>query len=224
MHDPETPGPHAVVVGGGRVGRPLVELVADFGGDPVVVEADADRCATLESVTEARVVHGDGRRRDALTEASVGRADVTVAVTGDSETNIAVCETARDMAPSTRTVARADSPESARREAGRAAVDSVVFPERAGARLALSHVFEEARDPLGSLPAGIETAVLVAAPGAPVVGRSPREVTLPGRARVVADLRQSTLVRPEGTFEAGHEYLVAMTEDVADEVRRRFEG
>jgi trk system potassium uptake protein TrkA len=213
-----------LVAGGGRVGRRLAELLGDYGHETVVVEADAERCETLRAVLGDRVVAGDARRRAVLDEADVQWCDVAAAVTGDGERNLEVCESVRAAAPAVRTVARADSPETAAREAERSFVDSVVFPERAGARLALSHVLDGDGDDLAALPPGFEVAVFTAAEGAPVVGRSPRDAALPDGSRVVGDLRRSVLVTRETPLEAGHEYLVAFDRDVADDVRDLFEG
>jgi NhaP-type Na+/H+ or K+/H+ antiporter/Trk K+ transport system NAD-binding subunit len=83
-----------LVIGGGRLGRTLVERLDERGENPIIVERDE------ATVTELRaqgysVVRGNGTNAAVLDEAGVKDAKMVVATTGDDDQNILACQTAR---------------------------------------------------------------------------------------------------------------------------------
>ncbi|MBN2615990.1 MAG: Trk system potassium transporter TrkA [Bacteroidales bacterium] len=84
-----------MMVGGGRVGRvAAMQLEHDY--NVKVFEINYNRCEELTEMFEnALVIHGDARDIELLKEEDIQNADVFIAVTEDTETNILTCLHAR---------------------------------------------------------------------------------------------------------------------------------
>jgi trk system potassium uptake protein TrkA len=84
-----------LVIGGGKVGSSLVDVLTTAGHVVSLIEANRDRAADLIEDTDAMVFHGDGSDVELLQAADVSRVDWAVAVTGHDEDNLVACELAR---------------------------------------------------------------------------------------------------------------------------------
>jgi NhaP-type Na+/H+ or K+/H+ antiporter len=83
-----------LIVGGGRVGRALAERLENRGEFVVVVENDDEQIERSRSA--GFTVHeGDGTEADDLRKAGIEDAKIVVAVTGDDDHNLLVCQLAR---------------------------------------------------------------------------------------------------------------------------------
>ena len=87
---------YAVVVGAGKVGWNLARELIQKGNELTLVESDRQRYATVEEELEHAVQFGDGSELWVLERAGIERADMVVAVTGDDEDNILICQVARE--------------------------------------------------------------------------------------------------------------------------------
>jgi trk system potassium uptake protein TrkA len=94
-----------IIVGGGRVGKALLEALQS-GNDISIVEKKAERCEELAGSTNALIIQGDGTNPSMLEEAGVGECDAFIAATADSKTNLVACELARRNKTIKRIVAR----------------------------------------------------------------------------------------------------------------------
>lgn len=210
-----------VVVGGGRVGRETAELLAARDDSVTVVEQDGDVVDGIADAWMATVIHGDGTDPDILEQAGVADADAVAALTGVAGVNLAVCMVAERLSPEVRTVARID-------RAGATAyeefVDEVVFPERAGARVAANEVTGSDVQTLSDVTGEIEVMEIRVAEGAPAAGRSLREVQFPEGTLVVSGDEGDRIARPETTLDPGSRYLVAVDPAVVDEVLALLRG
>lgn len=83
------------MIGGGKVGSRLVDVLAAAGHVVSLIEADPHRAANLIEDTNAMVFLGDGSDVELLQAADVSRVDWAVAVTGHDEDNLVACELAR---------------------------------------------------------------------------------------------------------------------------------
>jgi len=213
-----------VIAGGGRVGFRVAELLGEYGHTPVVIERDEERCRHLVDEHVSMVLQGDATDPGLLEEAAVGRCDVLAALTGDGDTNLAVCAEARELAEGVRTIARADSAAAAEEESDAAFVDAVVYPEHAGARATLTHVLGDGFEQFAAMPEGFELLVVRAGEAAPATGRRVKQLRLPVGSRLIGDVTRSVIVTADTTVESGNQYMLALDRDVADEARRLFEG
>ena len=130
---------NAVIVGGGRVGRRTAAEVAKRGYTVTIIEADEETEDVLADSPATRVGVGDGADVDVFTEANPTMADVVTALTEDTDTNLAVCELAREVVPEARTILRIGQ-EGQQDYAYLNYVDSVVYPAAAGASVAANQI------------------------------------------------------------------------------------
>lgn len=78
-----------MIVGGGKVGFYLAELLSDSGMHIKLIEKDHDRCMELaEDLPDVSVVYGDGTNENVLLEEGIEKVDAFVALTGIDEENI----------------------------------------------------------------------------------------------------------------------------------------
>src|SRR5437867_10647640 len=99
-----------VVVGAGKVGWNLARELIQKGNELTLVESDRQRYATVEEELEHAVQFGDGSELWVLERAGIERADMVIAVTGDDEDNILICQVAREKYGVERVIARCNNP------------------------------------------------------------------------------------------------------------------
>lgn len=86
-----------IILGGGRIGKKTAELLQQSKHNIKIIEKDEDRAFDLaEEMKNILVIKGDGRESSLLVEEDIMDADVFIAVTGVSETNIMSCLLAKN--------------------------------------------------------------------------------------------------------------------------------
>jgi trk system potassium uptake protein TrkA len=105
---------YIIVVGGGKVGYYLTKALLEEGYEVLVIEKDPRKSAQLTDDLGANVLEGDGCEVSTMAEAGMGRADGVVAVTGDDEDNLVVCQVAKHKFNVRRTIARINNPKNER--------------------------------------------------------------------------------------------------------------
>lgn len=96
---------NVVIVGGGKVGRKLVEDFTGEGENVVLIDIKQEICDSVEESYDVRCVAGSGTNVDVLVEAEVSRADLFIAVTENDEYN-ALCSIMANKMGAERCVAR----------------------------------------------------------------------------------------------------------------------
>ncbi len=99
-----------VVVGAGKVGWNLTRELLGKGHDVTLIESDRERFLLIEQELERRIVYGDAAELWVLERAGIGDADIVIAVTGDDEDNLLVCQMAREKYAVDRVIARCNNP------------------------------------------------------------------------------------------------------------------
>ena len=102
---------HIVIVGAGKVGYFLAKRLFLAKHTVSVVDKDKLVCEELAKQLEILVINGDGCDPHILEEAGVKRADVVAAVTGDDEDNLIICQLAKEMFGTRRSVGRVNNPD-----------------------------------------------------------------------------------------------------------------
>lgn len=90
---------NVIIMGGGKTAVRAALTMPDYM-NVKIIESDADRCERLNQLladTDAMVIHGDGRDLALLQEEGIGRTQAFVALTGNAETNILACLTAKKL-------------------------------------------------------------------------------------------------------------------------------
>ncbi|MGH2997134.1 MAG: potassium channel family protein [Gaiellaceae bacterium] len=100
-----------LVVGGGKVGTNVTRTLAGLGHEVVVVEQRKDRYEALDEEFGHGARYGDGTELWVLEGAGITRPpDIVVAVTGDDEDNLVICQLARERYGVPKVVARVNDP------------------------------------------------------------------------------------------------------------------
>ena len=100
-----------VVVGGGKVGVSVTRTLLALGHELVLVEQEQPRYERLEEEFQHRAIHGDATEIFVLEQAGLGRPpDIVVAVTGDDEDNIVICQIAKEKYGVPKVIARVNDP------------------------------------------------------------------------------------------------------------------
>ena len=86
---------YIIVAGGGKVGYYLSQHLLAEGHEVLLIERNPDRVAEINDVLGAVAVAGDGAEAGTQAAAGASRADV-VAVTGEDEDNLVICQVARE--------------------------------------------------------------------------------------------------------------------------------
>ena len=101
---------YVVVVGGGKVGLNLARELIRNGQEVTLVEQDRRAYLRIEQELEHAAQYGDGTELWVLERAGIQRADLVVAVTGDDEDNILICQVAKEKYLCERIIARCNNP------------------------------------------------------------------------------------------------------------------
>src|SRR5512143_3625611 len=97
---------YVIVAGGGKVGYYLAKALINEGHEVLVIERDRRKCEVIAEDLGSVVMRGDAAEASTLTDAGTSRADVVVAVTGDDEDNLVICQMAKRKFSVQRTIAR----------------------------------------------------------------------------------------------------------------------
>ena len=88
---------YALIAGGGKVGSNVLRTLLRLGHEATLIEQRRDRYDRLEEEFEHQVQHGDATEIYVLERAGIERPpDIVLAVTGDDEDNIVICQIARE--------------------------------------------------------------------------------------------------------------------------------
>jgi trk system potassium uptake protein TrkA len=210
-----------VIAGGGRVGFQTAELLADRGHDVTIVERDERIVSEIADAWVATVIRGDATNPDIIEQAGIESADALAALTGESGLNLAVCLAASELAPGIRTVARIDR---AAGESYTRFVDAVLFPERAGARMAANEIVGDDVQTLSDVTGDLDVMLIRVDEDAPAAGRRLTDVRFPEGMVVVSDEEGRRVARSDTTLSPGSRYLIAVESDVTDEALNLLQG
>jgi trk system potassium uptake protein TrkA len=101
---------YVIIAGAGKVGWNLSrELIAN-DQEVTLLESDHRRYRVVEEELEHVVQYGDATELWVLDRAGIQRADLVIAVTGDDEDNIIICQVAKEKYGVERIVARVNNP------------------------------------------------------------------------------------------------------------------
>lgn len=125
---------YAVIVGAGEVGFHIATILSQEGHEVAIIDRDRASFERASQELDVLALHGNGASRRVLEQASMGRADLLVAVTDSDEVNMIACMAAKRVGVAL-TVARVrnyDYIEDMRTlSTGFTGVDQVIQPEAA---------------------------------------------------------------------------------------------
>ncbi len=215
---------YIVVVGAGKVGWNLARELIGKGNEVTVIESNASRFAMVEEELEHAVHYGDGSELWILERAGVGRADMVIAVTGDDEDNILICQVAREKYGVERVIARCNNPRNLQHfellgiKPAVSATDLILrLIEHEVPRYGFLHLLDLPQERL-------EIIEIEVAEGSPADGAQIADLGLPDGSLAIAILRQGTGFVPlaDSVIEAGDEVLIVLDTGLEAKITERF--
>ncbi|MBI4320657.1 MAG: NAD-binding protein [Chloroflexi bacterium] len=214
---------YIIVVGAGKVGYYLAKELINQGHEILVIEKEKRKSETLADELGSVVLRGDGCEASTMAEAGTNRADVIVAVTGDDEDNLVICQMAKRRFNVPRTIARINNPKNERifKLLG---IDATV----SSTEVILSHIEEEIPEYalvhlLKLRDAGVEIVEAKVAASSPAIGKELKDVHLPKDSVISLVIRNGNVIIPTGQTRllAGDD-VVALTKIASEEALRRL--
>src|SRR5712692_732764 len=102
---------YVLIAGGGKVGSNLARTLIRTGHEVTLIEQRPIRFDTLEAEFEHQVHKGDATELFVLERAGIKRPpNIVVAVTGDDEDNVVICQLARERYAVETVIARVNDP------------------------------------------------------------------------------------------------------------------
>ncbi len=209
----EAPGSQRIlVVGAGKVGWNLARELLGKGHEVTLIECDRERYLTIEQELERRIVYGDAAELWVLERAGIGDADIVIAVTGDDEDNLLVCQMAREKYAVERVIARCNNPRN-RSHFELLDIRPYVSATDLILRLIEHEVPTHGLSHLLDLPdEQIEIIELRIEPGSPLADRRVAELEMPRGSLLISVLREGRGIVPTGetVLAAGDEILAVL--------------
>jgi trk system potassium uptake protein TrkA len=218
------PGLYVIIAGAGKVGWNLARELTEAGHEVTVVEQDRRRYLTVEQELEHAVQYGDATELWVLERAGIQRADLVVAVTGDDEDNLLICQVAKEKYLCERIIARCNNPRNLPHfkllgiQPAVSATDLILrLIEHEVPRYGLVHLLDLPEERL-------EIIELVVSEDAPAAGKTVGEIEMPDGSLIISVLRGGTgfVPRPDTPVEAGDEVLVVLDPGLETEVTQHF--
>jgi trk system potassium uptake protein TrkA len=210
---------YVILIGGGKVGSHLAELLIVQGHRVQIIENHPSHLAQLNQTFPPSVVMaGSGDDPETLERAGIRRADVVVAVTGSDETNLVVANLARFDFNVPQTVARVNNPKNTWLFGNEMGVDVAVDQADIIARLLMEEISLGEMITLLKLRRGqFELVEERVNESALVANRHLDELILPPMCSISAILRQGELIIPKGstTLLPGDEILALVHSESA---------
>jgi trk system potassium uptake protein TrkA len=203
---------YIIIAGAGKVGWNLARELMQAEHEVTVIESDRDRYITVEEELEHNIHYGDASELWVLERAGIVRADMVIAVTGDDEDNILICQVAKEKYLVEHTIARVNNPRNVDHfellgiRPVVSATDLILrLIEHEVPHHGLVHLLDLKQEQL-------EIIELEVSPNAPAAGRSISELELPDGCLVVSVLRDGTGFVPKAdtVIESGDEVLAVL--------------
>ena len=205
------------------MGYYLAKTLVNEGYEILLIEKNPKKVLVYAERFGSVVMEGDGAELSTLEAAGTARADVIVAVTGDDEDNLVICQTAKRLFNVPRTIARVNNPKNEEifRKLG---IDVTVsstnvilsiieqeIPERG-----LVHLMTLKHAQVSIVEATVER-------DAPVAGKSLAELTFPPNVVISAVLRDGALLLPKGdTVLQPQDEVIALSNKESEEPLRQM--
>jgi trk system potassium uptake protein len=215
---------YAIIVGAGKVGRNLARELIDKGHEVTVIESSRPCYLAIEEEFEHAAQYGDATELWVLDRAGIQRADLVIAVTGDDEDNMLVCQVAKEKYLCDRIIARVNNPRNTEHfkllgiQPSVSATDLILrLIEHEVPRYGLVHLLalEEER---------LEIIELEVNADAPAVGETVADIALPEGSLIISVLRGGSGFVPKAdtVIEAGDEVLLVLDPGLEEAITSFF--
>jgi len=215
---------YVLIVGGGKVGLNLTRELVAKGHEVTLIEGDRSLYLRIEQELEHAVQYGDGTELWVLERAGIQRADLVVAVTGDDEDNMLICQVAKEKYLVDRIIARVNNPRNLQHFKlldilpAVSATDLILrLIEHEVPKYGLVHLLDLEEEHL-------EIIEMVVADDAPAAGRKVIDIDLPEGSLIISVLREGGGIVPKGDtmIEPGDEVLLVLDPGLEEDITAQF--
>jgi trk system potassium uptake protein len=215
---------YVVICGGGKVGWNLARELIEKQHEVTLVEQDRRRYLIIEEELEHAVQYGDATELWVLERAGIQRADLVIAVTGDDEDNILICQIAKEKYLCERTISRVNNPRNLQHfellgiQPAVSATDLILrLIEHEVPQYGLVHLLD--------LPAErLEIIEIEVTPNAPAASKRVVDIALPDGSLIISVLRSGGGFVPKAdtVIEAGDEVLLVLDPGLETAITEQF--
>ena len=215
---------YVIIVGAGKVGWNLTRELLANDQEVTLLESDHRRYQVVEEELEHVVQYGDATELWVLERAGIQRADLVIAVTGDDEDNIIICQVAKEKYAVGRIVARVNNPRNLQHfkllgvQPAVSATDLIlrlIEHEVPAYGLIQLLALEEER---------LEIIELEVGQGSPAAGQRVKDVVLPDGSLIISVLRggRGFVPQSDSIIEAGDQVLLILDPGLEDRIASQF--
>jgi len=214
---------YIVVAGGGKVGANLARSVLGLGHETTLIEQRRDRFELLEEEFEHHVQLGDATELFVLERAGLARPpDLVVAVTGDDEDNMIICQIAKEKYGVEKVIARVNDPRNQEHfdllgVSPTVSATSIILAmiEHEVPEHGLIHLLELRKENLEIVEVQLE-------PDSPCVGKEVSGIRLPSGSRLITVMRDGEAQMADGStrLKAGDQVLAVLEAGKEEELRK----
>lgn len=215
---------YIIIGGGGDIGYYLTKNLLKQGHEVLLLERSVSRVQALTEELGQAVLRGDACEARTMEEVGISRADVVIAVTGDDEDNLVICQMAKKHFKVARTVARVNNPkhEMIFQQLG---IDITVSPTNT----ILSLIEAELPSPhfvslMTLKSAGLQIIEIRVPDESPVVGKLLRDIKLPRNCNLALIIREKEFLIPNADTRvlANDELFALVNREGEEELRKTF--
>lgn len=214
---------YVIIMGGGRVGLALANLLIDDGHDITLIENDESLSADVAAELDALVIHGSGTNSKILEETNIEDADYFIATTGNDEANLLSCILVRKYNVPT-IIARVSNPdhEEAFKEVG---IDRVISPEITAAEQLQQFVSMPNVAKLTTLGEGDAEILEMTITNDKVVGKRFKDISPTKEYIIIATYQNGKLVipQPDNTVSRGEKISILVKRGTFKKVSKKLE-
>ena len=215
---------YIIIGGGGDVGYYLTKGLLGHGHEVLLIEKGTSRYSSLSEELGTSVFRGDACEARTMDEVGASRADVVIAVTGEDEDNLVICQMAKKRFKVGRTIARVNNPKHTELFLT-LGIDVTVSPTKTILSLIEAELPSSRFVQLMTLKnAGLEIVELRVPAGSPIAGKLLRDTHLPRTSNIVLILREKEYIFPTADTQilANDDIFALVTREGEEELRAAF--
>jgi trk/ktr system potassium uptake protein len=216
---------YIIVGGGGDIGYYVTKSLVTQGHEVLLIEKGMSRYHSLKEELGQSVIRGDACEARTMDEVGASRADVVIAVTGDDEDNMVICQVAKKRYQVGRTIARLNNPKH-EEVFLRLGIDTIVSPTKTILSLIESELPSSRFVPLMTLKnAGLEIVEVRIPEDASVTGKTLGSLKLPRTCNLALIIREKQFITPNAdTVLLPNDDVFALVDSEGEEALRRTFG
>jgi trk system potassium uptake protein len=215
---------YVVIAGAGKVGWNLARELISKRNEVTVIESDRSRYLTVEQELEHAIQYGDATELWVLERAGINRADLTIAVTGDDEDNLLICQLAKEKYLCERIIARVNNPRN------RQYFELLGIQPAVSATDLILRLIEHEVPSYGTVhlldlrDEQLEIIEVEVPDGSPVIGTRIADVNLPDGSLIISILREGRgfVPKADSVIEEGDEVLLVLDPGLEERITDQF--